>query len=554
MAATQEDQLMYFLDSNLQDPRIDQNYIAAWADRKYQTNDTFLNWVKTIFKSENFLSFFKYLRYPLPSAKLVKNEIEPQLRRVFGAEDADFKYTVQSVDTSDFLPDLDLKNFNKALFEKMLYKHNSILIADLDPVVPNMPFRQFIDIERVISIIPNEKGIEKLAFKAAIQREGKIIQGSVVVDSFMFQFFDNDFNLVEEHAHDLGHTPAHFIVPGKIKGNPIIRESLYTYIREELEEYVFLKTLQRMTEPNGAIPIVTKVMTEEETSGVNGPDNQPDADQIMGSQQAKVFSQNEGQGTGDLQPGTIHEISPEDIRDTTGSLNMDVVTNWINFHFTPIEPLNYLNDRIKDLERSIKLAIVGDVVESNEESKNRLQIEKSISVLENTLTSFGEGINRIRSLSDTDMLGLKYGLERVQEVFIHMGTDFFLESQSLLYEDLEKAPNTLERKNIIRRINQNRHKNNMDLMSRQMILYDLMPYCSDKDFETARNTNTVTDINLQYQIRFNYWISQFEAQFGDIVTFWKNLEGEQSEKFLQVNNLIIEIINNESIPSENIEG
>lgn len=555
-ASLQEDNIRYFTTSDLQDKRIDENYLSQWAERKYQTNDTFLNWVKTIFKTENFLTFFKYLRYPIPSAKIVKNYIEPQLKRVFNAEDSDFRYSVSGVDSADFLELLEIKRFNKEIFENYLYSHNSILITDLDPLTPNTPISSFIDIKKVVSISVDRNGISKIAFKSSIVVDNKIIPGIAYIDSMSYKFYDDTHDLIAEVNHDLNHTPAHFITNKKYAGNEIVRESIFTYLREELEEYVFLKTLQRMSEPNGVIPILTKVLTEQETTGNRGPDLQPDSDHIMGSQSSMVYSQNEGVGTGDLQPGTIHEIDPANIRNNDGSINMDVVTNWLNFHFTPIEPMSYLNDRIKGLERSIKSAIIGDVVESNEESKNELQIEKSISVLENNLTSLAEEFNYIRKKRDTDMLGLRYGIDRVNEVFIHYGTDFFLDSQTKLFEDLKNAPNSLERKNIIKRINQNRHKNNHDLMSRQMILYDLMPYCSDKDFEMALNTQTVSDINLQYQLRFTYWISQFEVRYGNIVMFWKSLDDlDNAQKLTIINDLIIQLIKDyESISSSNQEG
>ena len=556
-AARQEKQLTYFLESSLQETQLDQNYLTQWAERKYQTNDYFLNWVRAIFKEENFLTFFKYIRYPLASAKIIKNEIEPQLRRVFNAEDAEFKYDVSGVELTDFANDLQIKKFNKKIFEKILYKHNSILVEDLDPIEPNKPFRYFIDIADVVSIIPCQKGIDKIAFRASIIIDDKIESGVLVIDSFTYQFYDKDHVLIREIQHDLGHTPANFISPKKYKESSIVRESLYTYIREELEEYVFMKTLQRMTEPNGVIPVTSMIDSNSNSEDVKGSELQPSSDIIMGAQHAKVFGQNEGQGTGDLQAGTVHKINPDDIKNNDGSINMDVVANWIQFHFIPTAPLEYIRTRIKEIERSIKISIIGDVVESNEASKNELQIEKSISVLENNLNSLSEALNRIRHKSDFDMLALKYGSNRVNEVFIHYGTDFFLDSQTKLFEDLEKAPNALERKSIIVRINQNRYKNNIDQSSRQKLLYDLLPYCSDKDFEIARNTNTVGDINLQYQLRFNYWIGIFESRFGDIVTFWKNIDGERVEKLILINNLIIEIIKEDeskSVSSANVES
>jgi len=123
-AVTQEKQLNYILNSNLQEDRVDQQYLTQWAERNYQTSDFFLNWVKSIFKTENFLTFFKYLRYPLPSTKIVHNRIEPQMLRVFNAEDSDFKYDIKGKDYSDFKEDLNIKKFNSEIFERLLYKHN----------------------------------------------------------------------------------------------------------------------------------------------------------------------------------------------------------------------------------------------------------------------------------------------------------------------------------------------------------------------------------------------------------------------------------------------
>ena len=551
LASTQEKQLTYFLESDLQETTLNQAYLDSWAERKFQTNDYFLNWVKVIFKTENFLTFFKYLRYPIASAKIIKNKIEPQLRRVFNAEDEDFKYDVSGAELQDYIGDLQIKKFNENIFNRLLYKHNSLLIEDLDPNEPNKPFRFFLDIEDVVSILPaKEGGVDKIAFEASIIKDEKIVPGWLYIDSETYRFYDKDYNVVDEKPHDLGRTPANFIAPNKYKDNFVIRQSIYTYIREELEEYVFLKTLQRMTEPNGAIPVVSMVDTEKKAEDSRGSELEPSSDNIMGSQKAKVFSQNEGQGTGDLNTGTIHYISPDSIRDNDGTINMDVVTNWITFHFIPVEALEYLKKRILEIEVSIVTTIVGDVVESNEESKNELQIEKSISVLENNLVSLAEAFNRIRTISDSDMLGLKYGPGRVNEVFIHYGTDFFLEGEAKLFENLEKAPNTLERKNIIKRISQNRYKNNIDQAFRQNILYELLPYCSDKDFETALTTQTVSDINKPYQLRFTYWISQFEAQFGDIVTFWKEQEVDNSRKINLINDLIVIIIKQDNKENE----
>lgn len=549
-AANQEMQLSYFTESKLQQNRLDPEYITKWAERKFQTNDYFLNWVKSIFRSENALSFYKYLRFPSPSTRLIKNKIEPQLKRVFNAEDSDFKYSVSNKTIADFLPGLDIKDFNTQLFQKLLYNHNSILVQGLSADEINTPIRWFVDIEDVISIVENNGRIGKIAYKTCLIIDVKKQSGILVIDSESYSFFDKDFVLLAKIDHDLGHTPCEFISPNRYKGDFVVRESIFTYVRGDLEEYVFLKTLQKMTEPNGAFPVVSKIAIDEEVEDIRGDEGQPSSDNIMGPQHARIFSQNETVGTGDLQAGMIHELPLEMVKGPDGSINMDIVKSYLNFYHLPVDILEYLNKRITQIEIIIISSIVGDVIESTEESKNVEQIEKAISVLENTLTAFAEALNLIRTISDRDMLSLQFGAENVNEVFIHYGTDFFLDSVSKLFEDLEKAPNQLERKNIIVRISQNRYKNNIDQQSRQKLLYDLIPYVSDKDFAFAQGGLDPT--TKTYQLRFNYWIGLFEAQFGDIVTFFKNLDGEISARLNIVNNLVLEIIN-ENTPEPTVK-
>jgi hypothetical protein len=540
-ATRQERQLSYFTQSSLQDDTISESYLSQWADRKYQGKDYFLNFVKAIFKTENFLSFYKYLRHPIPSAKLINNKVKPQLNRVFVSENADFKYDITNVQPSEIVETLGSKDFQEKLLNKLLYKHNSILIEDMDSQKVNEPYRYFLNVDKVLALAHNEDVITHIAYNAVIDNKVVIIY----IDSSVYAVYDKEYNLIgEEIPHDLGRCPANFISKERYKDGFIIRESIFTYIREELEEYVFLKTLQKMSEPNGAIPVLVKLATEsedEDSESNKGEPGEPNSDQIMGSQKSGVYGDNNNKQSGDLQTGTIHEVPLEAITADDGKIDMEAVKSYLNFFYTPVEALKYMKDRISEIENSIISTLIGTMDTSNEESKNEMQVEKSIIVLENTLIYLADNLNKIRRESDYNMLALKYGPDKVNEIFIFYGTDFFLESQSRLFEDLAKAPNPIERKNILIRINQNKYKNNQDQMVRQKLLYDLLPYTSDKDFEIARNS-IIDAITLQYQLRFNYWVGVFEAEYGDIVSFFKELDADTATRLLVINNLIIEII------------
>lgn len=540
-AVRQERQLSYFTRSEMQEDLLTSEYLNAWSDRKYQGSDYFLNYVKSILKTSNFLVFFKYLRKPLPSAKLINNKIAPQLRRLFNAENAEFKYVVDGIDDIDYSDLLYVKDFEQELFNRMLFSHNSIVVSD---IIDNSPYRYFVDIDNVVSITKTIRGeINQIAFTGEVEKEGEIIDGYIYIDTNQYKFFDKEYNLVTSSSHNLGHCPVHFISPKVAGKNWIVRESIFSYIREELEEYTFLKTLQKMTEPNGAIPVITQLDVEIIDDVKGDIDNsvlEPGSDDIMSSQRADLYSTNPPKSDSVLQAGTTFKVPM--IEKDGGGIDMDAVKNFINFHYLPIEALDYLKKRISEIEKSIVSTVVGGIIDGLKEgSKNEAQVEESLSVLQNTLIYFADSFNYIRENSDRDMLMLKYG-NRVVEVSIFYGSDFFLDSESMLYSNLELAQNPLERKNILVRINQNRYKGNVNKLNRQKILYDLIPYVSDNDFNMALEKSTVDDGIFQYQTRFNYWIGQFEAKYGDIVTFYTSLEEDNAQKLILINNLIIGII------------
>ena len=140
IARDQQKQLAYFTQSSVQKD-ITIEYIKAWADSKFRTNVDFLNWVRTVFRTDNSLSFFKYLRFPIASARLINERIKTPLNRVFFAEDSFFDYTIKgkSVEAPE---NLKINDFNNEIFNALLFRYNDILIHDLRDV--NVPIRKIV--------------------------------------------------------------------------------------------------------------------------------------------------------------------------------------------------------------------------------------------------------------------------------------------------------------------------------------------------------------------------------------------------------------------------
>ena len=357
IANEQQKQLSYFTESKIQ-PEITTAYLEQWAKRNYKGNDYFLNWVKSIFRTQNFLSFYKYLRFPLPSAKLINDEIKPQLNRVYFSDDSYFKYIIKGQEEKTPV-ELMNEKFEKEIFDALLFRHNDIIIHDLEDI--NAPYREILCIKDVVSIDSDCGIIEKLAYKAEVKIDDIEVEGYLYVDEKAYIFYDLNYIEKLNIPHDLKRCPATWISNEAFSSdNDIVRKSIFSYVREELEEFVFLKTLLKMTEPNGAIPITVKLKST--TKSVEGQDfkglpNEPMSSNELGSQKAEVGKEFNTEGSV-LQAGTTIEIPQRKKADQ--SIDTDLIQNFLKQFYIPVESLKYINDRIKEIERSIIANVLGD--------------------------------------------------------------------------------------------------------------------------------------------------------------------------------------------------
>lgn len=536
IAVRQQKQLSYFTQSSIQE-ETSMKYMEAWANRKYESDDFFLNYVKSIFRTDNFLSFFKFFRNPIASSELVNDRIRIPLERVFFSEDSFFKYNISGQAFTN-IPELNSKEFDKTLFNALLFRHNDILVTGLSAI--NTPFRELISIENVIAIDSHNGIIHRIAYTAILPDEnGEPIKGILFIDSFQYIFFNEKKDIIAQVPHDLGKTPADYIANEAFANRDIVRKSIFSFTREKMEEYVFLKTLQRMTEPNGVIPITTMLDVRRNTddNDIKGnEEGEPMASNMIGGQKAHL-AQEILSSTSLAQPGTVIKVKPK-LKD--GDIDMEQVEKFFNFFHMPVEPMRYIDERIQKIEQGLIVSLLGDFSEANEAAKNELQISKSFVSKQDKLRSLSVEMSRIRNLSDFKFLALQHGKDNV-EVDCFYGSDFFLESQEDLNKLFDSAPNPIERENVLIKSSRNRNRFNPMRGQREEILYHLLPYCSDTDFDKA-NEKGIDPILFQYQVRFNYWIGLFEAEFGDILIFWQSLEGTDSEKIKLINGLITQII------------
>lgn len=545
IASRQQKQLSYFTESKVQDD-VSQEYIEAWAERMYQTDDYFLNFVKSVFKKENFLFMFRYMRFPLPSARLVNDKIKKALERVFHADDSFFKYEIKGELVKQ--PDsLAAQEFNEWMFNALLFRHNDILVVDLYDI--NSPYKSLISIDNVVALDSQNSIIKRIAYTAQAEVEGVLCNGILYIDSERYAFFKkgdgdklNDIPDLDV-PHDLGRCPADYISSDAFSTSDIIRKSIFTYSREEQEEYVFMKTMQRMVDPNGAIPVVTQLDTgvdDDNEDGVGEQGEPMSANRLKN--QTSVVRGDIDSYKGKMQTGSKIEVPL--ITKEDGSVDMELVKNYFNFFYLPTEALQYLDQRVKDLKISIISNIIGDHSEGStpEGSKSDSEINKvTIVSRQDVLRDLAKQLSRVRERSDYNFLALKYGKENISNEAFY-GSDFFLESQKEIYDLISSAPNPIEKKSLLIKSARNRNRFNKENFSREYIYYHLLPYATRSDFDIAVSQNQMTTTIFQLQTRFSYWLAMFESQYGDILTFWKTLDGTENEKVVLINSLIEIII------------
>lgn len=541
VAVRQYKQLSYFLQSQVsEDVRSD--YFEKYVNKGFYDNDIFLNFVKSVMKPDNFLSFAKFYRNPNPSSKLINTRIKETLSRVFSSEDSYFNYVINDQQVS-FPKELD-DNFQDRLFDAVLFRYNDIIVHDLSE--NNTPYREFVSIKNVVSVKIIHDKISQIAYTASAEINGEEVVGYAYIDDEKYQFFDNKRKLLKTEPHDLGFCPANFVVNKRFANNPVVKESSFSYLKANFEEYCFLKTLQRMVDANGTLPITVKIKTNEKSDNFEDFDGRGGApmslDQV-GGQVSEEARSTAGSGKGSiLQAGTVIETPP--VEDKDGNIDTTFNKNFLVFHYAPIEALNFLDERIKSVERDIIISCVGDFSEGTSKgSKSDTEIKSSdIVAKQDKLRFLSNTLSTSRGLSDKVMLSLAYGKDNVKSDVFY-GSDFFLETLDVLYDMLAKETNAIERKNILIKIAKSRNMYNKEKSNREVLLYKLIPYITDKDFKLAIDSNRISNLNFEYQSRFSYWISMFESTYGNILVFYNNLgNAKESEKIISIDNLITNLI------------
>jgi len=549
-AIAYERKLSYFIQTNLNSDvyvNVEDSINNLWI-----SENPFMNWVKSWMRRENFQSFMKFLRHPLPTASLVQDDIIPELQKVFDATNAFYDYKFTSNGTKSAAEEIIEQNSNyckDVVFDALIYSHNSIVITDY--IESSNPYRYLVNIRNVKAIEPDTTGdIKKIVFV------GTNSDGDERWYYYTNEFYsvytekDGEFTFESQNYHTIGKCPADFISVDSLNTNKfVIRKSIFSNFVEKFENYVNYYTLQKMCLPHGAIPVITHYKPNNAfceskfengtqcvkgyLSGQNGILASKDSLTPCPVCNSKTI----------IQAGTVVTFPVPKFGDN-GERPMDLNANFVKFHYIPVDILEWWNKFVDEKYSEIKYQLVGKGVEqSNGQAKNKDQISRGNQTLENTLISFSSHLSKLQTSLDWKTLTIVFQKSFIG-LYIDKGTDFYLETEFQLRDSLEKAIDPIDKANIISRINYSLYKNNPTELERNSLMYKLLPYStiSDSEFIGMQNVDPkLRELRLNYQ----YYISSFEAEYGRLNVFFNNLRETMPmiKKLEMANYLLFKYIN-----------
>jgi len=531
--------IQMYSETTLSDDQLD--YISgdkinsALIEKFWNDTNPFSVWLSGWMRKDNLRSFLKFLRMPFPTVSLIQDEVEPQLRKVFESQNTSFEYEFKgesvTTEANKFIVDHGYNDFVKdELFDEMFYRHNSIVVTDMDSQIENMPVRLFINIDKVVSIDlkQNSDEIEYVIWKDY----GKIMLGESEYKGDLFYMFDDvsyniyvqredKYILVNSVPHDLGKCPAAFVSPKRLNSHSrIIRKNVFFSNKlDKLEEFVLYRTLLKMTGVNGAFPIISMYKSQNKCGfktdnstckgGIIYTNNKVTLDgnepKRCPSCSAKSFT---------AQPGTIVGLPipvPPEGTDPKDFKPIDLNANFIKFHHIPVDILNWLEDYVETLEKSIYYALVGkEKSDTNKEAVNEKQVESQNETYRNNLIRLSRLLSTVRQEIDSQALSLRYGGKFIS-ANINYGDSFLINTDKEMYEMKTLSQNPVDKKDIQEQIISSKFKNNDKEKARQLILFNLLPYATvdDKDFITKMEV--LDPLQVELRLNFNKYIEQIEA-------------------------------------------
>jgi hypothetical protein len=293
---------------------------------------------------------------------------------------------------------------------------------------------------------------------------------------------ESKWGLLSKYNHDLGYAPCIDVWKPSIQGtNGINKKGILTALLSKLDKYVFYMALVDYMDIHGAFPIfITYAMEEEGFDNKNKEVN-------FGNYYSPSSTSYVSGGTSTAQnprvtykwmgaPGSIMEYPiPADGND------INQVKDSPHFVNMPPDALKHVNDRCRSLKNElIEYATGEDKTFMNEISKNQEMFDASYAKQDSIITFTKRQAERVHRFTTKTRAELRYGKEYFVKCTVNYGTEYFLKNADAIVKEYQLAKDAGMPPEYLSQIeaeaSNTRFKNNVDVLSRQRILRDIIPY------------------------------------------------------------------------------
>ena len=525
-------------------------YVNRDSENPYHS--TFRNIVLSVYNDNKLQTnrFFEaFLGNSIPSLEVCKT-IFTNLFKVFDSQNQNAQYNFTNAsykqDAEQFLKKFE-KFWQNEYWEAVKAQFNSLIVVDL-PIDQKTndpdPYLYILDISRVVGITPDKDlNIDEIVFTENVEIE---VEGKKV-EKVYYYYYTKEFYSKWEKAPETNVYINIFTIPHNLKENPcfflwpstlnqtswILREGILVPIFDDLKWYNIKYVESRKADMLYLNPIMQRIRSSCGYDSSLGNHVKDSNQSIKCSNGWLVDEENRliinngnrvlcpvcgkgkhgGGGAGNIIEIDINE-KPEDV---------DVSKPLASFITPPIEGTIEQFNRLPILKDSIIESACGTESAETREAINEKQVKYNTESKEDVLKRAASYVSYAVTNAYRRLLTLRYR-ERFISCSYFQGSEFYTKTIKDLIDLRAKAHNPIIKAQIDEQVIEVKYRNNPEKMSKEKLLYKLLPYSSltDAEFLTQIGIRINDEKTINLRLQFTDAVLLFESKYGSIYEYYKD--------------------------------
>ena len=472
-----------------------------------------------------------YINYPLPVIDIA-NSCCDELYKVFDARNSYFneEYLNSQMKSriEPIVKNLEIQEWITKKGKEVI-KNRPNLICVIDKNEKGEPYLLSIDSDRLVDfdLKSNEcSELEYIIFLHSVVQEGetKVTRYSVYDDSFyrVYREKDGDFTLETESTHSANECPARMFLSQKLNSSSDYNRKIpFSNVISKMKEWQNFDTFRNYVDHYAPFPVLEA--PEENCSvdscegGLIPHENDYYEEGILKTR--TTYQKCPACSSRDLiGPGTVIRVpAKQDKDDPTEAGVFKMISN-------SVESLNYIKEKLSDLESHIMFKTVGLNTIIQKEAINEDQVQGSYDSRQNVLLSLKSNFDELYKWIIKTTSKLVFPNAQVS-VSADFGTEFYLLDEDDLQKRFENAKKIglpeSEIDSIFKQLIDTKYKGNSNKINRTLLLkyIDPQPFKTLNEVQSLYEKSMLNSRDLILKVDLINFVDRFEMENGPINEF-----------------------------------